>query len=210
MSNFKNKVVYQIYPKSFMDSNGDGLGDLKGITQQLDYLRYLGIDYIWLTPIFVSPQNDNGYDVTDYYNIDPLFGTMEELEELIKEADKRNIGLMFDMVFNHTSTTHEWFKKPVDEHMPTNWESKFGGSVWQYVEKFDEYYLHLFDKTQADLNWENPELRKELIDILNFWIDKGIKGFRFDVINLISKDCYKDDYVGVGKKYYTDGPKANE
>lgn len=226
MSDFKNKVIYQIYPKSFADSNDDGVGDIKGITKHLDYLRYLGVDYVWLTPIFVSPQRDNGYDVADYYHIDPSFGTMEDLEELIEEGQKRNIGLIFDMVFNHTSTRHVWFqkalagdkkykdyyffKKPVNGGVPTNWESKFGGPCWEYVEKFDEYYLHLFDKTQADLNWENPEVRDELAKIINFWMDKGIKGFRFDVINLISKDSFEDDYEGVGKKFYTDGKKVNE
>ena len=223
---FKNKVIYQIYPKSFADSNHDGLGDLQGIIQHLDYLQYLGIDYIWMTPFFVSPQNDNGYDVENYYEIDPRFGTMADLDELVKQAKKRNIGLMFDMVFNHTSTNHEWFqkalagnqkykdyyffKKPVEGKMPTNWESKFGGPVWEYVEKFDEYYLHLFDKTQADLNWENPEVRNELAKILNFWINKGIKGFRFDVINLISKDAFENDFDGIGKRFYTDGSKVNE
>jgi len=222
MTDFKNKVVYQIYPKSFYDTNHDGYGDIKGITQKLDYLAYLGVDYLWLNPIFVSPQRDSGYDISDYCAIDPSFGTMEDLEELITEAKKRNIYLMFDMVFNHTSTEHIWFqkalqgdkkyknyyifKKPVDGHMPTNWESKFGGPVWEYVEKFDEYYLHLFDKSQADLNWQNPEVKKELIDIMNFWIKKGIRGFRFDVINLIDKMKYEDDYEGVGKHFYTDGP----
>ncbi len=226
MSNFKDKVVYQIYPKSFKDSNNDGIGDLKGITSKLDYLKLLGIDYIWITPFFISPQNDNGYDITDYYHIDPIYGTMEDLDELIKEADNRNIGLMFDMVFNHTSTEHVWFqkalngeqkykdyyffKKPVNGGMPTNWESKFGGPVWEYVEKFDEYYLHLFDKTQADLNWENPDVRAELIKILNFWIEKGVKGFRFDVINLISKNAFEDDNQGIGKRFYTDGYKVNQ
>lgn len=206
MSNFKDKVVYQVYPKSFYDTNHDGYGDIKGITAKLDYLAYLGVDYLWLNPIFVSPQNDSGYDVADYRAINPAFGTMEDLEELIAEGKKRHIYLMFDMVFNHTSTKHIWFqkamqgdqkykdyyifKKPVDGHMPTNWESKFGGPVWEYVEKFDEYYLHLFDKTQADLNLKNPNVRKELIDILNFWIKKGVKGFRFDVVNLIDKMAY--------------------
>ena len=220
MAHFQDKVVYQIYPKSFYDSNHDGSGDLKGITAKLDYLAYLGVDYLWLTPIFVSPQNDNGYDVANYYEIDPLFGTMADLEELIAEAKKRNIYLMFDMVFNHTSTSHEWFKKAMqglqhykdyyifkknEGHLPTNWESKFGGPVWEYVAKDDEYYLHLFDRSQADLHWDNPEVRSQLADIINFWIAKGIKGFRFDVINLISKDLYEDDDQGVGKRFYTDG-----
>lgn len=223
---FEDKVIYQIYPKSFYDSNNDGFGDLKGITQKLDYLKLLGVDYLWITPFFISPQNDNGYDVSDYYNIDPRFGTMSDLEELIEEAKKRNINLMLDMVFNHTSTEHIWFKKAmegnpyykdfyffkkgVNGQMPTNWVSKFGGPVWEYVDKFDEYYLHLYDKTQADLNWENPHVREELIKILEFWINKGIKGFRFDVINLISKDSFENDYEGIGKRFYTDGKKVNE
>ena len=167
MYNFKDKVVYQIYPKSFYDSNNDGVGDIKGITLKLDYLKELGIDYIWMNPIFISPQKDNGYDVEDYKRINPTFGTMEDLEELIIEAKKRNIYLMFDMVFNHTSTEHIWFKKAMagdekyknyyyfkkpnkDGSMPTNWESKFGGPCWEYVDKFDEYYLHLFDVSMAD------------------------------------------------------------
>lgn len=223
--NFKDKVVYQIYPKSFYDDNHDGYGDVKGIIKKLDYLQLLGVDFIWLTPIFVSPQNDNGYDVADYYQIDPKFGTMQDVETLIKEAKNRNISIMFDMVFNHTSTQHEWFqkalqgekkykdyyffKKPVNGKMPTNWESKFGGPVWEYVEAFDEYYLHLFDKTQADLNLENEELRNELVDILTFWIQKGIKGFRFDVVNLISKDAFENDEIGIGKRFYTDGKKVS-
>lgn len=227
MSDFKDKVVYQIYPKSFYDSNHDGYGDIKGITKKLDYLAYLGVDYLWLNPIFVSPQKDSGYDITDYRNIDPRFGTMEDLDELILEAKKRNIYLMFDMVFNHTSTTHKWFQEALkgnekyknyyffkkanaDGSIPTNWESKFGGPVWEYVPELDEYYLHLFDKTQADLNLQNPEVRKELIDILQFWIKKGIKGFRFDVVNLIDKISFDNDYEGIGKKYYTDGPLVHE
>ncbi|MCD8028759.1 MAG: alpha,alpha-phosphotrehalase [Erysipelotrichaceae bacterium] len=219
--NFKDKIVYEIYPKSFKDSNNDGIGDLKGITSKLDYLKLLGINYIWITPFFVSPQNDNGYDVADYYHIDPIYGTMDDLDELIKESDNRNIGLMFDMVFNHTSTSHSWFQRALKGEQkykdyyffrkePTNWQSKFGGSAWEYVEELNEYYLHLFDKTQADLNWENPNVRAELIKILNFWIDKGIKGFRFDVINLISKDAFEDDDIGVGKRFYTDGRKINQ
>lgn len=224
--NFKNKVVYQIYPKSFMDSNNDGLGDIKGIISKLDYLQNLGVDIIWSTPFFVSPQKDNGYDVADYYNVDPSYGTIEDVEELIKEAKKRNIDIMFDMVFNHTSTEHEWFKKAMNgeekyknyyifkkgrvvngkKEPPTNWVSKFGGNAWQYVEKFDEYYLHLFDVSQADLNWDNEEVRKEIFDIVNFWIKKGVYGFRFDVINLISKpEVFEDDFEGDGRRFYTDG-----
>ena len=222
MANFQDKVVYQIYPKSFQDSNNDGFGDINGIIKHLDYLEKLGVDYIWLNPIFVSPQNDNGYDIEDYYAIDPSYGTMADLEKLISEAKKHNIYLMFDMVFNHTSTNHQWFKKALNGEQkykdyyifkkgkngnpPTNWQSKFGGNAWKYVEKFDEYYLHLFDETQADLNWKNPEVRKEMANIVNFWIEKGIKGFRFDVINLIDKESFEDDYEGVGKKFYTDRP----
>lgn len=222
MANFQNKAVYQIYPKSFQDSNNDGFGDINGIIKHLDYLEKLGVDYIWLNPIFVSSQNDNGYDIEDYYAIDPSYGTMADLEKLISEAKKHNIYLMFDMVFNHTSTNHQWFKKALNGEQkykdyyifkkgkngnpPTNWQSKFGGNAWKYVEKFDEYYLHLFDETQADLNWKNPEVRKEMANIVNFWIEKGIKGFRFDVINLIDKESFEDDYEGVGKRFYTDRP----
>ncbi|APQ99338.1 alpha,alpha-phosphotrehalase [Clostridium botulinum] len=226
MKDFKKSVVYQIYPKSFNDTNGDGLGDLKGITVKLDYLKTLGVDYIWLTPFYISPQKDNGYDVADYCNIDPLFGTMGDFENLVREANKREIDVMLDMVFNHTSTEHKWFKnalsgdkkyknyyifkEPKNEQLPTNWESKFGGSAWEYVKEFDEYYLHLFDTTQADLNWENEEVRKEVFDIVNFWIKKGVKGFRFDVINLISKPMeYKDDNNGDGRSFYTDGPNIH-
>ena len=222
MENFKDKVVYQIYPKSFQDSDGDGIGDLRGITGRLDYLKSLGVDYLWLTPFFVSPQNDNGYDVADYRKIDPRYGTMEDLEELIKEADARGIGLMLDMVFNHTSTEHEWFQKALQgekkyqdyyifkdgrkDDIPTNWISKFGGPAWKYVESLGKWYLHLFDVTQADLNWENPEVREELKNVIRFWKEKGIKGFRFDVVNLISKpEVYEDDQNGDGRRFYTDG-----
>ncbi len=227
MMNFKNKVVYQIYPKSFQDSNGDGFGDLKGVTQHLDYLQELGVDYLWLTPFFISPQNDNGYDVADYRNIDPRYGTMEDLEELIREADVRNIGLMFDMVFNHTSTEHVWFQKALagdktyqdyyifkegtPDKIPTNWESKFGGPTWEYVPSLGKWYLHLFDVTQADLNWENPQVREELKDVIRFWKEKGVKGFRFDVVNLISKpEKYEDDFEGDGRRFYTDGKHVHE
>lgn len=225
MKDFKDKVIYQIYPKSFKDTNGSGTGDLRGIVEKLDYLAGLGVDYLWLTPFFKSPQNDNGYDVENYYEIDPAYGTMEDLEELIAKAKEKNIYLMLDMVFNHTSTEHEWFKKALagDSYykdfyffrenqgkIPTNWESKFGGPAWEYVEEMDEYYLHLFDKSQADLNWENPEVRKELIKVLNFWLEKGIRGFRFDVINLISKDKFEDDFEGDGRRFYTDGKKVLE
>ena len=225
---FKRQTVYQIYPKSFNDSNGDGLGDLKGVTDKLLYLKELGIDYIWHTPFFISPQNDNGYDVADYRNIDPRYGTIEDAENLISEAGKLDIGIMLDMVFNHTSTEHEWFKKAMegdpkymdyyifrdpkpDGSAPTNWVSKFGGNAWEYVPKFNKYYLHLFDKTQADLNWENPQVREELKDILKFWQNKGVKGFRFDVVNLISKpDVFEDDFEGDGRRFYTDGIRVHQ
>lgn len=227
MADFSNKVIYQIYPKSFKDSNGDGIGDLRGVAEKLDYLKDLGVDYLWLTPFFVSPQRDNGYDVADYRNIDPMFGTMEDLDNLIAEGEKRNIGLMFDMVFNHTSTSHEWFRRALagekkyqdyyifkegaPDQPPTNWQSKFGGSAWEYVSSLGKWYLHLFDVTQVDLNWKNPEVREELKEVIRFWKAKGVKGFRFDVVNLISKpEIWEDDFEGDGRKFYTDGPYVHE
>jgi len=227
MTDFKKSTVYQIYIKSFYDSDGDGIGDLNGIRLKLPYLKSLGIDYVWVTPFFRSPMNDNGYDVSDYYSVNPVFGTMEDVDRLIEEADKLGIGLMFDMVFNHTSTEHEWFKKAlngdpeymdyyifrdsVDGHEPTNWESKFGGNAWKYVPSLDKWYLHLFDKTQADLNWDNPKVREELKKVIRFWKEKGVKGFRFDVVNLISKpEIFKDDSEGDGRRFYSDGPRVHE
>ena len=227
MIDFKKSTIYQVYPKSFFDSNGDGEGDIRGMIQKLDYLKSLGVDYIWSTPFFVSPMNDNGYDVEDYRNINPSFGTMEDVEELIHEAEKRGMGIMLDMVFNHTSTHHQWFQKALSgdekymdyyifrdgtpEVPPTNWESKFGGSAWEYVPKLKKWYLHLFDVTQADLNWKNPRVREELKDILRFWKAKGVKGFRFDVVNLISKpDVFEDDKEGDGRRFYSDGPHVHE
>ena len=227
MADFRKSTVYQIYPKSFYDSNGDGLGDLRGIVDKLDHIKELGADYIWMTPFFVSPQKDNGYDVEDYYNIDPRYGTMEDFELLSQEAEKRGIKLMLDMVFNHTSDRHEWFQKALagDEKYknfyifkkgkengepPTNWESKFGGNAWQYVPEMDEYYLHLFDVSQPDLNWDNEEVRKEVQKIIRFWMEKGVKGFRFDVVNLISKSVYEVDFEGDGRRFYTDGPNIHK
>ncbi|MGN0293325.1 MAG: alpha,alpha-phosphotrehalase [Lachnospiraceae bacterium] len=227
MADFKNKVVYQIYPKSFRDSNGDGIGDIPGIIEKLDYLNMLGVDYLWITPFFPSPQRDNGYDVSDYTAVDPRFGTMEDLERLIGEAADRQIGIMLDMVFNHTSTEHEWFRKALagdekyqnyyiwrdgsPDQPPTNWESKFGGSAWEYVPSLGKWYLHLFDVTQADLNWENPEVREELKHVICFWKQKGIQGFRFDVVNLISKpEIFEDDPEGDGRCFYTDGHHVHE
>ncbi|WP_406544370.1 alpha,alpha-phosphotrehalase [Pseudobutyrivibrio sp.] len=227
MLDFKDKVVYQIYPRSFYDTNGDGFGDLRGITAKLDYLKELGVDFLWITPFFISPQRDNGYDIADYRQIDPRFGTMEDFEELSSEAKKRGIGIMLDMVFNHTSTEHQWFQKAIsgDEKYinyykfvdgtrdcpPTNWVSKFGGNAWEYVDSLNKWYLHLFDVTQADLNWDNPEVRDELKDIIRFWKAKGVSGFRFDVINLISKpENLENDYEGDGRRFYTDGPRVHE
>lgn len=227
MANFKDKVIYQIYVKSFYDSNGDGLGDLRGIIEKLDYLQALGVDYLWLTPFFRSPLNDNGYDVADYLAIDPVFGSMGDVETLIAEAKERGMKLMFDMVFNHTSTEHEWFQKALagdpyylnfyifrdgtPDAPPTNWQSKFGGSAWEYVPHLGKWYLHLYDKSQADLNWDNPAVREAVADVLRFWKSKGVEGFRFDVVNLISKPAqFEDDDVWDGRRFYTDGPHVHE
>ena len=209
---WKKEVGYQIYPRSFYDSNNDGIGDLNGITEKLDYLKNLGITLIWVCPIFKSPMDDNGYDISDYYDVNPEFGTKEDLEKLIAEAEKRRIKVILDLVINHTSDEHEWFlealKNPESKYRnyyifkrgenglpPTNWRSHFGGSAWEKVEgETDEngnemYYLHLFTKKQPDLNWENPEVRKELYKIVNYWLEKGIAGFRVDAINSIKKDA---------------------
>lgn len=227
MTDFSNKVVYQIYPKSFRDTNGDGFGDIPGIIEKLDYLQELGADYLWLTPFFPSPQNDNGYDVSDYCAVDARFGTMEDLEELIRQGKKRGIGLMLDMVFNHTSTEHVWFQKAlqgeekyqkyyifregIPNKAPTNWQSKFGGSAWEYVPALKKWYLRLYDVTQADLNWDYPAVREELKNILRFWKEKGIQAFRFDVINLVSKpEQMTDDFQGDGRRFYSDGPHIHE
>ena len=209
---WKKEVGYQIYPRSFYDSNNDGIGDLNGITEKLDYLKNLGITLIWVCPIFKSPMDDNGYDISDYYDVNPEFGTKEDLEKLIAEAEKRRIKVILDLVINHTSDEHEWFlealKNPESKYRnyyifkrgenglpPTNWRSHFGGSAWEKVEgEADEngnemYYLHLFTKKQPDLNWENPEVRKELYKMANYWLEKGIAGFRVDAINSIKKDA---------------------
>lgn len=221
---WKKSVVYQIYPKSFLDTTGSGTGDIQGIISKLDYIKKLGVDVIWLTPIYKSPQNDNGYDISDYYSIEPSYGTMEDFQELLDETHKRDMKLIMDLVINHTSTEHEWFKLSasskdneyrdfyiwkdnVNGHPPNNWQSKFGGSAWELDKKTDQYYLHLFDRTQADLNWENEKLREKLFDMMRFWADKGIDGFRLDVINLISKNQgFPNDKAGDGRKFYTDGP----
>ena len=200
---WKGKVAYQIYPKSFKDSNGDGIGDLKGITQKLDYLEKLGIDILWLSPVYKSPFIDQGYDISDYYAIDPLFGTMEDMEELIAEGKKRGISIIMDLVVNHCSSHHEWFQKALadpdgpyadyfyfieSDKEPNNWESYFGGSVWEPVPGTNKYYLHSYHKDQPDLNWQNPVLREEIYTMINWWLDKGIAGFRIDAIINIKKD----------------------
>lgn len=230
---WKKSAVYQIYPKSFNDTNGNGVGDIQGIIEKLDYLKELGIDVVWLTPIYESPQKDNGYDISDYYSIHEEYGTMEDFESLIQEAHDRGIKIIMDIVVNHTSTEHAWFKEAQsskenpyrdfyiwkegkeDGSEPTNWISKFGGSAWKLDEKTGEYYLHLFDVTQADLNWENEEVRRKVYDMMQFWFEKGVDGFRLDVINLISKDQdFPDDdgstAPGDGRKFYTDGPRVHE
>ncbi|ELK4354003.1 alpha,alpha-phosphotrehalase [Staphylococcus pseudintermedius] len=222
---WKKSVVYQIYPKSFNDTTGNGEGDLKGIIEKLDYLQFLGVDYLWLTPIYDSPMNDNGYDIRDYYQVNAQFGDKDDLRTLIDEAHARGLKMMLDIVINHTSTEHEWFQQAQqsvdnpyrdyyffrrsEDGPPTNWLSKFGGNAWQYDEQTDAYYLHLFDVTQADLNWDNPEVRHALYEMINYWIDFGVDGFRFDVINLISKDTFEDSNE-IGKEYHTDGPRVHD
>ena len=226
---FADKVIYQLYPKSFYDSNGDGIGDLRGIIAKLDYLQALHIDMIWFNPFFVSPQNDNGYDIADYRRIDPRFGTMADFEELVRKLRAANIGVMLDMVLNHTSTAHPWFQRALagdkkyqayyylrdpkpNGDLPTNWESKFGGVAWAPFGDTGKYYLHLYDKTQADLDWHNPDVRREAADIVNFWRDKGVRGFRFDVLNVIGKDeQLVDAPAGVeSKTLYTDTPVVHQ
>ncbi|MFP7298022.1 alpha,alpha-phosphotrehalase [Neobacillus niacini] len=224
---WKKAVVYQIYPKSFNDTTGNGTGDIQGIIEKLDYLKGLGVDVLWLTPIYKSPQRDNGYDISDYYNIQEEYGTMNDFDELLTEAHKRGIRIIMDIVINHTSTEHEWFKQAKsskdnpyrdfyiwkdgkDGLPPTNWESKFGGSAWQWDESTGQYYLHLFDVTQADLNWENPKVREALYEMMHFWLKKGVDGFRLDVINLISKDQRFPQDESDGRKFYTDGPRIHE
>ncbi|MEH7234620.1 glycoside hydrolase family 13 protein [Bacillus sp. JJ1562] len=231
---WKESVVYQIYPRSFNDTNGDGIGDLKGITEKLDYLKDLGVDVIWLSPVYESPNDDNGYDISNYREIMKEFGTMADWDELLSQMHKRGMKLMMDLVVNHSSDEHEWFKqsrkskdnpyrdyyiwRPAkDGKEPNNWESTFSGSAWQYDKQTDEYFLHLFSKKQPDLNWENPKVRQEVYDLMTFWLEKGIDGFRMDVINFISKaPGLPDGELQEGKKYasgsahYMNGPRIHE
>lgn len=229
MQNLGQKVIYQIYPKSFYDANGDGIGDLRGIIEKIDYIKKLNVDMIWFNPFYVSPQNDNGYDIANYREIDPLFGTMDDFEELQAKLADIGVGVMLDMVLNHCSTEHEWFKmalagdekyrkffylrpgKP-DGSLPNNWRSKFGGPAWSKFGDTDLYYLHLYDPTQADLDWHNPEVRKELEDVVNFWRGKGVRGFRFDVINVIGKseDLVDSTDPTEEKTLYTDTPVVHD
>lgn len=231
---WKKSVVYQIYPRSFMDSNGDGIGDIQGIISKLDYLQNLGIDVVWLSPVYDSPNDDNGYDISDYQSIMADFGTMEDWEEMLAEMHKRNIKLVMDLVVNHTSDEHAWFvesrkskdnpfrdyyiwRSGKDGKEPNNWESAFSGSTWEFDEQTGEYFLHIFSKKQPDLNWENPELRNDIYNMMKFWLDKGIDGFRMDVINFISKveglpDGANPDgrkYVS-GHEYFMNGPRIHE
>ncbi|SDY46106.1 oligo-1,6-glucosidase [Bacillus sp. 166amftsu] len=229
---WKESVVYQIYPRSFMDSNGDGIGDLRGIISKLDYLQELGIDVIWLSPVYESPNDDNGYDISDYRKIMDEFGTMNDWDELLNEMHKRNMKLMMDLVVNHTSDEHNWFiesRKSKDNPYrdyyiwrpgtegkePNNWGAAFSGSAWQYDEATDEYYLHLFSKKQPDLNWDNEVVRKDVYEMMEFWLEKGIDGFRMDVINFISKTeglptvkTDKEGYVS-GHQYFMNGPNIH-
>ena len=224
---WQNGVIYQIYPKSFQDTTGSGTGDLCGVTQRLDYLKTLGIDAIWLTPFYISPQVDNGYDVANYTAIDPAYGTLDDFDELVARAHERGIRIVLDMVFNHTSTQHAWFRESLNkaspyrqfyiwrdgtpEQLPNNWRSKFGGNAWRWHAESEQYYLHLFAPEQADLNWENPAVRAELKKVCEFWADRGVDGLRLDVINLISKDqAFPNDDIGDGRRFYTDGPRIHE
>lgn len=230
MINKETSTIYQIYPKSFNDSTGSGYGDLKGVIDKLDYLQHLGVDMVWLSPFYPSPQYDNGYDISDYKAVDPIYGNLEDVDNLIAEADKRGIGIMLDMVLNHCSTEHEWFQKALsgdkyyqdffylkpakeDGNLPTNWESKFGGSAWEPFGDTDLYYLHLYDVHQADLNWHNPNVRQALFDVVNFWLERGVKGLRFDVLNVIGKEKFIDSpHPGsvAEKAIYTDTPIVHE
>lgn len=230
---WKEAVIYQIYPRSFQDSNGDGIGDLNGITMHLDYLKKLGIDVIWLSPVYKSPNDDNGYDISDYRDIMTEFGTMEDFDRMLAAAHERGIKIVMDLVVNHSSDEHKWFiesrkskdnpyrdyyiwKDPKDGHEPTNWGSNFSGSAWKFDETTGQYYLHLFSEKQPDLNWENPKVRDEVYDMMTWWCDKGIDGFRMDVISMISKvQSYPDGEVfdgvyGNANPYVCNGPRVHE
>src|SRR5512133_1240058 len=215
---WKESVVYQIYPRSFMDSNGDGIGDLRGIIQKLDYLQKLGVDVVWLSPVYKSPNDDNGYDISDYRDIMDEFGTLADWEEMLAGMHARGIKLVMDLVVNHTSDEHPWFvesrktkdnpyreyyvwRKGQEGREPNNWRSFFSGPAWAYDELTGEYYLHLFSTKQPDLNWENPQVRQEVFRMMRWWLDKGVDGFRMDVINLISKDL---------ENGYSCGPRIHE
>ena len=228
-----DKVAYQIYPKSFCDSNGDGIGDLKGVISKLDYLKDLGVDIIWLSPIYCSPLADQGYDISDYKNIDPRFGTMEDMDELLQQAKARDMYIVMDLVVNHCSDEHEWFKKACEDpdgkygkyfyiedvkdgKLPNNWRSYFGGPVWDKLPGYeDKYYMHVFHKKQPDLNWENPQVRRDIYDMMNWWLEKGVDGFRMDVISLISKAPGLPDYEPESTGYAAynagaNGPRVHE
>lgn len=229
---WKEGVVYQIYPRSFNDSNGDGIGDISGIIEKLDYIKSLGVDIIWLCPVYQSPNDDNGYDVSDYRGIMDEFGIMKDFDNLLAEVHGRGMRLLMDLVANHSSDEHVWFKeaktskdnpyrdyyfwrKPANGGLPNNWPSFFGGSTWEYNTATDDYYLHLFTKKQPDLNWENPKVRQEVYDIIKYWFDKGVDGFRMDVISLISKrlefeNAPTDNLGEIVKKYYANGPRIHE
>lgn len=224
---WKNGVVYQIYPKSFQDTTGSGTGDLLGVIKRLEYIKLLGVDAIWLTPFYVSPQVDHGYDISDYLNVDRMYGSLIDFDNLIKKAHSLNLKIIIDMVFNHSSTQHPWFKKSLDINSPyrsyyiwrspsqeggppNNWKSKFGGKAWSWHQDSKQYYMHLWSSEQADLNWENKNLRNELKKIVYFWAKKGIDGLRLDVINLVSKpQDFSNDINGDGLRLYTDGPKIH-
>ncbi|WP_314405922.1 alpha-glucosidase [Leuconostoc suionicum] len=229
---FKDSVVYQVYPMSFQDSNNDGIGDLAGIKQRLQYIHNLGADVIWLNPIYTSPNKDNGYDIADYKNINSNYGTMQDFDELLQQAHQLDLKIMMDLVVNHTSDQHAWFKEsrksqdnlysdyyiwrdPVDGHEPNNWLAAFGGSAWTYVPERKQYYLHMFAAAQPDLNWENPEVREAVFDVERFWLDKGVDGFRMDVINLISKPAGLPNIPepvtsGTTMDFVADGHRLNE
>ena len=229
---WKEGIIYQIYPRSFQDSNGDGIGDLGGIIQRLDYITNLGVDIIWLNPIYQSPNDDNGYDISNYYEIHPEFGTMAEFDFLLEEVHRRKMRLLMDVVINHTSDEHPWFiasetdpegpygdfyfwKLGKNGGPPNNWPSFFGGSTWEYSPKREAYYLHLFSKKQPDLNWENQDVRDEAVNILSFWLEKGIDGFRLDVIPLISKrlafeDADTSNFGKIIEDVYSNGPRVHE